>query len=303
MRHQCLAAFIVFVLYLTISTFLGLVEIKTLTHPETITKTLNEANFYQNLPKLIEDNLVNNPKNDPQTKALLTGIMQSIDPKTVKTEVEKNASPFFDYLLGRTPILNVSFDLRDFKQNLKTKLPDILSQEQNIQNANSTDELLKTIPDTYNLSQVKDIDKTFANAKLAFKILNILYLASIILSLILIGLLALLGRGYWPSIPRWIGLSLILPAGSFLIFDLFAKALPQILMGQYSKGIDPEIVKLINPLILSLSKNTLTISFLYSGIFFGLGFVLILLSYILPHPPEPKPVAKTPSPQPSPQKP
>ncbi|MDZ7586158.1 MAG: hypothetical protein U0946_00245 [Patescibacteria group bacterium] len=334
MRHKCLAAFIVLILYFSITTFVCLVEFKILTKPKTITTTLAESGIYENLPKFIEQLYVKDKKTDLQTKILITGLIKSINPQVIKAEIEKNSESFLNYLNGKTTTPNVTFDLQDLKSNLKNNLPGILTKEmvnlpacapgiepnpsgnsglpecipqgttpeqmqQAMQTSNYVDEIVKEIPDTYSLGQIKNIDKTFANIKLAFKILNIAYYASIIISLILLGCLALLGRAWWPSIPRWIGVSLILPSGSLLLLNLLSKALPQILSGQIYKGFDPEIVKFINPVIESVNNNTLEISFIYSGVIFAVGLILIVLSYVLPHPPEPKLPAKTPVPQPA----
>ncbi|MFA6493347.1 MAG: hypothetical protein WCV58_04370 [Patescibacteria group bacterium] len=348
MRHKCLAIFIFTILGLTITTFISLLEFKAFFQPKTLIKVLDQSNVYENLPKLVENLYGQNKSENLQTKVLVLGIIKSIDPKVVQTQVEKNIPPFFSYLNNQTNTLDVTFDLKGFKTTLEKKLPNILSQEmiklptcasgiemsvsennglpsclpqgttptqiqQGTQGSSYTDEIMANIPDTYNLRDLKNVDQKLANLKLIFKIINITYWVSIILSLIMIGLLVLLGRSWWPSILRWVGWGLLLPAGSILILNVFSKALPQIFTGQIANGLDPEIVKFINPMIEAINANSMQLSFIYGGILAGIGLVLIILSYALPHPPEPKPPVKqspssptptTPNPQatPSPTK-
>jgi len=284
MRHKCLASFIVFILYFSISGLIMFAEVKDLAKAKTLIKVLAQSGIYEKLPQYAET-LVNS-QNDPQTKTLTLGIAQSIDPKFIQSEIEKNAEPFLAYLNGKQNLPNISFDLRSFKVKLQSKLP----------RDSSSQIFITQIPDTYGLAQIKNPDQIFGRAKLTFKVINYGYLVSLIVSILMIIFLVLLGLSWWPAILRWVGWGIFLPAFSMLVFTFISLAIPKILLGKYGTNLDPEIIKMINPVIEALNNATKTISLLYSGIISGLGFVLLFLSYILPHPPEPKPVANPPSP-------
>ncbi|HLB95659.1 MAG TPA: hypothetical protein VJK26_02010 [Patescibacteria group bacterium] len=332
MRHKCLASLLVFVLYFTISLFIGLAEIRTLLKTETILKTLSAAGIYESIPKYFELSMSQSKETEPQAKILGKAIADSIDPINLRTQVEKNLPPLLTYLNGRGELPDISLDLRIFKANLAAKLPAVFSEEiinlpscegednlqnpdeipnclptgttagqleQEFQKNNVSGDILKNIPDTWGLRNLKNPEQFFGRARLSFKILNYSYWGSLITSIILIGFLVLLGRSYWPSIPRWVGLSLFLPGVSALLMTIVSIALPSILLGNYGRNIDPEILKMLNPLVISFNQASQKIALLYSGVITGLGFVLILLSYILPHPPEPtKPAPKPTSPAP-----
>lgn len=282
MRHKCLASFLVFALYFSISGFIMFAEIKHLTQAQTITTILSQADVYHKLPQYFEATLVRS--RDEQSKRLTQELIQSLEPAMLQAEVEKNIGPFMDYLNSRGGLPNIFVDLAVFKKNL--------TQKQGF-----PPEALKEIPDSYSLSQIANPEQVFGRAKLAFKILNSGYWTLLVLSIVLLICLALLGLSYWPAIPRWVGLGLILPGATMLLLTLISLVLPQILMGQFGKGLDPEIVEMLNPVILAFNHASQKISLLYSGIIAGVGFVLILLSYIIPHPPAPKPSAQTPVPQ------
>lgn len=319
MRHKCLAVFIVSILYLSISTLIMFAEVKDLTQAKTLTKVLSRSGIYEKLPQYIETALVG--QDDPQIKAFSKSIAQSLDPKFIQSEVEKNAEPMLSYLKGQQNIPNISFDLRPFKSQLRATLPDIMLEEiknlpscgsstelktgeempnclpvgaspeqfqSELLKADSTEDLINQIPDTYGLQQIKNPDQVFAQAKLAFKIINYGYIVSLAFSVLMIVFLILLGLDWWPSIFRWVGWGLFLPGFSMLLFTFISLAIPKILLGKYGQNLDPEIIQMVNPVIEALNQATKSISLLYSGVITVLGFVLAILSYVLPHPPEPK---------------
>lgn len=334
MRHKCLASFLVLCLYLAIILLIGFAEFKALVNPNTLLQTFRQSGIYENLPKYVEYTTLTSKDAKEDSKILISTIVKSINPEDIQKEVEKNLPPLLSYLNGQEQSLqNVNFDSRGIKKNLTENFPDQLAEslkdlppcpagvtpnpksvipeclpqgitieqiQEQARNVNIAGELLKEIPDTYSLANLKNSDQIFSTAKLAFKVINIGFVVIVILNLILIGLLALLGRHWWPSILRWTGLGLVLPSGSILLLNLVAKTLPQLLTGKYTGQMDPEVLEFIKPLVESINTSTLAISFLYAGIIFALGSILIVLSYVLPHPPEPKPPAKQSAPAPSP---
>ncbi|MCL5407279.1 MAG: hypothetical protein M1429_02175 [Patescibacteria group bacterium] len=328
MRHKCLAVFLVSILYFSISGLIMFAEVKDLAKASTLVKVLAQSGIYNKLPQYAQT--LTSTQDNPQSKALTQGIAQAIDPKFIQSEIEKNAGPFLAYLNGQQNVPNIGFDLRPFKAKLRTILPDIMLDEiknlppcsssietqtneamptclpqgassdqlqAQLSKANSTQDLINQIPDTYGLQQIKNPDQVFGRAKLAFKIINYGYWISLIVSVLMIIFLILLGLSWWPSILRWVGWGLFLPAASMLLFTFISLALPKILLGKYGSNLDPQIIQLTNPVIEALNQTTKTISLLYSGIITGIGFVLLILSYVLPHPPEPKPPVKQVQPQ------
>lgn len=321
-RHKCLASLIVFILFFTITTFICLLEFKILFQPQTIITAIDKSNIFENSSKIVEAIFDQDQKADLQTKIFIKGVVASIDPNVAKAEVEKNLVPLFDYFSNKTTTPNVNFDLSLLKTNLKNNLPKILSQElvnlpncapgiesnpkgasglpeclpagttpaqleESMKTSNYIDDLVKEIPDSYSLTENQNTLNSLNDFKKALNILNIAYLASIILSLILIGCLALLGRSYWPSILRWTGLSLVLPAGSIFLLNIASKFMPKILSDQMSQTINPEILDLVNPFFTSVNNYLLQITIYYSAVIFGIGLILIILSYALPHRPDP----------------
>lgn len=329
MRHKCLASLIVFLLYLTIFAFVGLAELKIIMSSKFLNQVLKSSQIYENLPRLTNLFLKNDRETELQTTIMIKAIAKSIDPLWAQKELEKNMPILIDYLNDRGRLQEVTVDLKSFKKNLSINLPEIMSTElknlqpcppdvqpenpQNIPNIPSclsqkmtpvqiqekispdlTTAVFSQIPDTYNLSQIKNPEKKFSAVKIAFKVVKYGFWVMLAINLLLIFCLILLGRGWWPSIPRWVGLSLVLPAGSSLLMTALSSFLPQVLFsGQLSSaGSNPELMQMLQPILEAINRQTQTISYLYAGIIFALGTILIIGSYVLPHPPQAKPTPK-----------
>lgn len=353
MRHKCLAVFLVFLLYLTITGLMVFSELKMITKVDFLKKTVVQSDIFQNLPKMAHTLAATNKSTDLKSKVLLEYYAQSLPANYLQTEFDKNIKPFVDYLTGQSPKPNVTINLQPLKQSLKLnpdKLEAIVSSEveklsvctaeeeqelqnQSNQNANNPpseeqssgvscrpaaisaksmtteimkevqlDSLIDSFPDNYNLAtDLKNPDQIFRGAKLAFKIINWGFWLDLILTLILMGFLALLGRSWWPSILRWIGWSLVLPSGLILLMNLSWNFLQTTIQNQLASGFDPQIYQSFKPLFETINQNILAASLLISGLIFGLGLILIILSYALPHPPEPKPTKPQSPPPPQPQ--
>lgn len=325
MRHKCLASLIVFILFFTISAVIGFWQTKKIASPDFVIKTLNESGIYNNLDTLGDLLAQSEKEQSTQAKVYFRALTGNINPTWVQGQVESNLPLFINYLLSNQPALNVVFDLREYKKTLPESFKEALEEtvkelpicsqgqvsEQNqdfpscIPQGTTPEQmaaqltpediqsLVNEIPDTYRLSEViKNPEQTFGRAKLAFSLMNIGFIVLITISIILLGLLAILGRAYWPSIPRWIGLALALPAGLNLLLDGIWLFLQGSVQSEILKGFNPQFLPVIAPLVETLNRNLIRPGFLISGIIFGAGFILIILSYAIPHPPEPKPVPK-----------
>ena len=325
MKHKCLAAFIVFLLFLTISGIIGFYQVQKLTNPDFVIETLNESGIYNNLEGLGDVLAQSDKEQSPQSKIYFRALAKNVDPNWVQSQIEINLPLFTDYLSRKTPTFDVTFDLRKYKENLPasfreaitetskelptckegqpqtqdnfpTCLPAGTTPEQIVSQISDSDiqSMVNEIPNTYNLSDaVKNPEKTFYGPKLAFTIMNIGLIVLIVLTIIFLGLLAILGLSYWPAILRWIGLALVLPAGLNLLMDGIWQLIQASVQGEFLKGINPQVLPIVTPLIETLNQNLMKPGFLISGIIFGVGLILIILSYALPHPPEPKPIPKT----------
>ncbi len=326
MRHKCLAAFIVFVLFFSILGVMGFGQVRLILTPKFVSNFLEKANIYNNLGN-IGQQLAQSTK-DVQSKETILDITNSIDPTWLKKEVNSNLPPFFNYLWGKTTNLNIVIDITPFKAklpaNFQTTVSEMLKSVPPCPTGVSTPtptnenapscmdaatranlEKLAQMPDKINLNDyVKNPDLVFDRTKLFFTVIKLGFWGGLIFSLILIGILILLGRGWWPSIPRWIGLALVLPSGAALLSDLGWKALSPSLQSQIFAGLNPQAKPIVEPIISAFMSQTFTSGIILAGSIFALGWVLIILSYALPHPPEPKPPAKAPiPPQPNPPSP
>jgi len=320
MKHKCLASFLVFLLFFTIAGIIGFYQVQKLSSANLLIKILNESGIYNNLDSLGNILEQSNRDQSPQSKIYFLALAKNIDPNWVRSQVEVNLPLLMDYLNSRNSNLDITFDLRKYKENLPENFREAIAetasdlppcqegQPQTQDNfptclsAGVTPEQISTqisaadiqslvneVHDTYKLSEVvKNPDKTFSQAKLILKILNIGFIASVILSIIFLGLLAILGLSYWPAILRWIGFALALPAGLNLAMDGIWQLVQGSIQDQFIKGFNPDYLPIINPLIGSLSRNLLKPGFIISGIIFGVGLVLIIISYAIPHPPEPE---------------
>lgn len=126
MRHKCLGALIVFVLFFTISAFISLWEIRSLIKPESnfLPKVLAQAGFYENVDELASSIFQNpNQESNPQTEILIKLISSSLEPAYLKSEVEKNYQPFLSYLDRKSTKPEVVFDLRPCKNVLRQNAP------------------------------------------------------------------------------------------------------------------------------------------------------------------------------------
>lgn len=337
MKHKCLAAFLVFLLFFTISGIIGFYQVQKLTSPDFVVQTLNESGIYNNLDNLGDLLAQSNKEQSPQSKMFFRALTKNVDPNWVKSQIETNMPLFTNYLSGKNQTLDIVFDLTKYKQNLPASLKQAIEetakelpscqegQPQTQDNfpiclpqgttpeqitaqisPSNLQSLVNEIPNTYKLSDaVKNPEKTFYGPRLAYKILNIGFIALIILTIIFLGLLAILGLSYWPALLKWIGLALVLPAGLNLLLDGIFILTQISIQNSILKGVNPQFLPIMTPIIESLNRNLMKPGFLISGIIFGVGLILIILSYAIPHLPEPKiakPSAPPPqSPQSSPQ--
>ncbi|MEK7143127.1 MAG: hypothetical protein AAB785_02865 [Patescibacteria group bacterium] len=339
MRHKCLAALIVFVLFFSVSGFISFWEIRYLTKPESnfLPKILDQSGFYGNLDELTASIFQNqSTQNNPQTEILTKLIASSLEPVYLKQQVEKNYQPFLSYLNRKTIKPEVVFDLRPFKNILRQNAPekienytdeiidklpvceeDIVPTDQKEQEMpaciprNTTpdtykqqivknlspNELLKDVPDQYNLAtDLKDPEKTFFKTKIVFLIFKIGFWGNLILTLILIGCLYLLSRPWWRSFLGWTGWTLIFPSGSIMLLNFFAGFMQKITADQLNLVQNKELILLLQPLLDKTTENTLALSYRLSGVILGLGIILVIISFFLPKPPPvPKPTPPVPA--------
>lgn len=329
MRHKWLAGLIAFfLLYFSLTFLLMFLELKIISQPENLINIFNQAKIYQNInqvPEIIFGDLKTNEKMDLQTKILINSISQAVDAKDLQNQVEKNLPLFLNYLNGRGTLNGISFDLSNLKTGLKKVLPKvylenlsdlpacpfgvIFSSQDSMQNlpdclpdgsspeqvtqsllsSGTTDDFINQIPDKFNLGQIKNPEKVFAPALLAFRIINWSFWILLLLSLVFVGFLVYLGRNWWPEILRYVGWGLVLPSGTAVLLTFSSVYMIESLLKNQLAGVNQKIFELILPLVDALNRQSEAVFYLYGGAILGLGIILVILSYALPHPPEPKP--------------
>ncbi len=315
MRHKCLASFIIFLLFFSVLSFIGFFQLRLVLTAKFTSNFLAKTNIYNSLAKIGEE--MANSAEDSESKRTILSISQAIDPVWLKKQVDTNLPPFFDYMWGKTKKLNLVIDTSvvkakipaDVQKGLTDMLKSVPECKPGQSPSQATDpntpqcvdsatyrnlQTLSQLPDTINLGDyIKNPDQTFGRTKFTFALIKIGYWAGLILSLIWMGILALLGRKWWPSIPRWIGLGLVIPSGWALLNDLLARLILPPIQAQISGGLSPQASPIVKPIIYAIDGQTFIIGIILAGSIFLVGWILIIFSYILPHPPEPKPETKT----------
>lgn len=320
MRHRCLASFIVFVLFFSILGFIGFAETRMILTAKFVGNFLNQSQVYNNIGKIGQE--IANSTNDENSKTLILIVSRDVDPNWIKEVVNTNLSPLFDYFWGRTSQLNVVIDTTGFKKKLPSdfvaqieellrKMPECpvgtpTSMDENAPpclsaSARTNLQALAQLPNSINLADyIKNPDNSLARTKASFTFLRFGFWFELFLSLILIGCLILLGRSWWPSVLRWVGLALVLPSGVAILGDLLWKLSVSSLQSQYLPTLSPTVRPIVAPIIAAFNAQTLFAGLILAGSLFFAGLIMIILSYALPHPPEPKPQVKTPtSPKPA----
>lgn len=310
MKHRCLASFIVFVLFFSILAFIGFSEVKSMLSAKFVAKFLEKSQVYNNLDDIGRQ--IANSSADEQSKTLILAITQNLDPLWIKKEINTNLTPLFDYLWGKSKKLNIVIDTTPFKNrlpaNFSSQIEELLKSmpacppEQTTQTTTTEEnappclsvsarnnlQALAQLPNQINLSDyVKNPDSFLDRTKLSFRAIKIGYWVSLILSLLLLGCLVLLGLGWWPSILRWTGLSLVLPSGFALLTDLLWKVSQISLENRYLPTLSAEVRPIVIPIINAFSSEAFRTGIILAGVIFLIGVTLIILSYALPHPPSP----------------
>ncbi len=312
MKHRCLAIFIVFVLFFTILGFIIFAETRMILTAKFVGNFLNQSQIYNNIGRIGQE--IANATGDDNSKTLVLAVTQNIDPNWIKSVVNTNLSPLFDYFWNRTSKLNVVIDTTPFKNklpaNFASQIEELLrtmpqcpegpptNMDENAPPclsaaARTNLQALAQMPNSINLADyVKNPDNSLGRTKASFTFIRFGFWFELILSIILMGILVLLGRGWWPSIPRWIGLALVLPSGVAILGDLLWKVSVSALQTQYLPTLSTTIRPIVAPIIAAFNAQTLLAGLILAGSLFFAGWIMIILSYALPHPPEPKPVAK-----------
>lgn len=323
MRHKCLAAFIVFLLFFSLSFLIGFAQVKLILNSRAVLKILDEAHLYDNLAQIgqeIAKSTAQSEDKNTLSQIMIRAASQSFDPVWLRGQAQKNLPLIFDYVEGKTAAVAISIPLADFKKALlpnleaatkdeiknlppcpsgemppQDKFPECLPQGTTAEQVNALigpsdfTESINEIPESWTINTA-----SLAGLRALFLTIKIGFWVSLIFSIVLIGILILLGNAYWPAILRWTGLGLVLPAGIIFLLDLSWGALQRWLANQAQTQMAGQTFQIFNPIFATIDKNLNTPGLIISGIIFGVGAILVILSYALPHPPEPKPVASAP---------
>jgi len=311
MRNKCLGVFLVLVT-------IPLVMLSIL---QLASSGLLSSQFYKNFftkNNLYEKFVLILPQKD-SSQDIIAAFSQSIDANWLKVNTEKNLDAFFAYLFNKTSTFDFNIDTSvlktnpssDIPEDLQKILPDTLTLEtygefltntkdQFLKNSKELDQEIaqKDLQDIN--KQIEDFgtfkDKFSQNTKaiqtsfLYFKIgLWVIY-GLTLLMLVVVGLAA---RRYWPAILRWIGQAIFIPA---LLLVMISFLLPKFFIDFYhplqNLKVTTEskdfIMTTYNGLVNTASFNVSRVSLAFALV----GLLLIILSYILPL------ILKTPPPAP-----
>ena len=288
---------------------------KKITGSDFLMDTFDKSGLYTNLPGIVSESF-KNMKGSTEENIAFQIISKAVEPKYLKTQVDTNLPLFIDYLNGKRETLDVKLDLKPFKaamlnqtpaeiqktiaEALKTMPVCTSTQDPNDPNANcrpasmdpttsassmastfKSNSFVGEVPDDYTFQQnIQNPDAYFSSAKRSFRILNIAFLVSLILSFILIGILVLMGKSVWPSILRFLGFALVLPSGLQLIIVVIGKASLNPLISACVAKASPSMANLLKPVISVFANNIFNVTLLYAGIVFFVGLMMIILSYI-----------------------
>lgn len=311
MRNKCLGVFLVF-----ITVPLVMVSILQLANGNFLRSSFYKEFLTKN--KIYDKVVLILPK-DSSSDNIITAFSASISAPWLKTNIEYNLDAGFNFLNKKTPTFDFSVDATIVKNNpdlnipasIINVLPDTLSMTsynsflqntKDIATKNTTttspEEVDKQIAD-FTSYQAKFTQNT-KNAQTAFYYFKIGMWVVYGLTILMLLIIALAARRYWPAILRWTGFSLFIP-GVILLGTSFAfpKIFINLLHPINNLKLEPPTKDLLttiyNGLINVTSFNTGRISLLVTLI----GLFIVITSYVLPlilkTPPMPKPEPKKPS--------
>ncbi|MBM2820849.1 MAG: hypothetical protein HW405_609 [Candidatus Berkelbacteria bacterium] len=329
MRHKCIGSILVFLLFFSIIFLLSFSQMKMLLQAKTLLQVLDQAKIYNNLDQISQE-IINNSDSSTSSwdKVVIRAYAKSFNPVWMKTTAETNLPLIFDFASGKTVTVNASINLLDFKKELTKNFVTTTQEEVKNMPTCQNDEIppeetvLTCIPQGTSASQVSSMivpsdftevinkipdtliinekNHSIVSLKQSFTLLNIFFFVSLITSILLIIILVLLNLSYWPSILRWVGLGLILPSSFVFILNLMSAAVRTLIRSQIQSALTPTTAQILNPIMASIDQNLTRPGLIMSGIVLTAAALMIILSYVIPHPPLPQRPIQKPAPTPQP---
>lgn len=321
MKNPLLAGFFVFFFTLFLSLFMFTWQIKVLTSPSLFISALSSSHIYDRLPALA-DQLEPNDKTNLNLVAIIKTFAASIDPKVVQTETEKFITDFMSYLTNKSDNLDIKYNIKSMKDKFiahwPVLAPKIYTEEYSKLpkcGANTTD--LQTQPEAGTLNCQSDTLKTTDMAALiqsadiagisrtipdeidmketfqkniqsiekirsTFKILNFLYILSLVLMLLSLVLIIVSVYPDTRSLARKIGWPMLIICGPIVLFDIFSGQTIDFLKNFMTDTTAIQVSALVNPVFNVINQKIVDATIKIPLIFALGGVLLLIVSIFIP---------------------
>ncbi len=254
--------------------------------------------------------------------ALTKAIVLSIDPALLEAETNKTMTIFLDYVQGRSKTLDASINLVPWKKSFQEKWPVIapatfkteyeklppcpegeapqktedgqmiincksssLTAEAVGESARAADlsEFFKIVPDQFSLNTFATQNKAvLERIRLGFSVLNLVFWVSLVLSILSVAGLVALGWPNFRAIAGWLGWIFVIVSALPLSLEIFSRKIIALLEGAFTAKLDPALSQIILTLLDNLAGQTVRATILVVAAIFGLGVILVILSFVLP---------------------
>lgn len=299
MKNKCLGVFLIFLVFpFIILSILELSIVRNLTTAKFYKQAFFSTNAYSKTEKLIQSS-----SNQSETN-ILTTLAGNMNENWLKQNTEVNLDEYFKFLNGKSTLPNLAIDLTNLKKDLKPSadlpaetiklIPDKLSFDTykefltKLESEVKAQGIQQDLGDIQNqIKSAENISTQYKNnleaARRSFMYGKIIYYAILIFTLLLLLAIALGAKSSWASVFRWIGNALIYPSGVLAIFMYIASSGSAACVKVFDKLNTSSDIKILLKdmcfyLIKQFTENTLK----FSLIVFGIGAILIIISYIIP---------------------
>lgn len=299
MHNKCLGVFLVFItipLIILAIINLGVGKLTTAKYYEDLFKKTNSYNTS-----------IQTFKKTPAENDFLKALQTNISAAWLQTNLTQNLDQFDAYFNGNSNAVDPSIDIRPFKKDLtaglpvevKTLVPDIISFKTYTDYLTQTQKIMSQGTalglglDPSNSSQIKQqISSTqdneqkllsnFASAKRGYALMLIFRYVIFGLAILMLAVIALAARHWYPAIFRWTGQTLLISGVlSFILFFFTDKILVGLnLMNKID--LSNELKQIITPIYNSVLQDVASGIEKISLIIAGIGLIFLIVSYILP---------------------
>lgn len=171
---------------------------------------------------------------------------------------------------------SISFDCRPKNMNANQMVSTLLEP------ITGKEGLITKLPDQYDLGQIINKNPSSLSAiQRFFYFANLIFLALLVTSSILLLSIALLNMTYLPGMLKWLAIPVLISSAAVLIFGFFGQFTLRLLLGGYLSILSTEMKTVVNSLIKIFSEN-LSFQFIFpSGIIMAIAIALLILALVL----------------------